>query len=619
MRLPTFAGLTDATRRVVARFPETSAVAVVAAVFATLTVHDDPMHPSHWPGWWAAAGLGISAFFVVAMAAERMGPAGRGFGAPRVAGALIALALLVTFALRWNGWSDPVRFHRVVQFGIAIHLIAAFVPFVGGRERNAFWQYNRILFVRFLTGALFSAVLFVGLAIAIASAKPLFGIRVHERTYFDLWFAIVFVFNTGYVLAGVPEDVAALERETHYPGGLKVFAQFILVPLVAVYLAILTAYLVKVLVTGQWPQGWIGWLVSSVSAAGLLSLLLVHPVRDRAENRWVATYARWFYIALMPSVAMLFAAIGKRIGQYGFTEDRYFLLALACWIAVICVGYTLRRAADIRWIPISLCLLAIATSFGPWGAYGVSRSDQVARLGRALRRHGLVGDAGLTLAAPVLGVADRKELSSGITYVAGTHGVASLPPLLRQLALADSAVRAAHQAGARPARGEEVAQAVLRALGVAYVAPWESIESRQISLNLGPVGSHVEPISDLDLAVSLQGALPIAFAIDGAEGMLWLDPRARSLALTVPWAHWTFPLDSTIRDLELRGPPRWDGTPRPPLRLAAADGGIPARLVLREFGGTLQGDTLAYVHVGGDLYMARTRPGPAAADARGVR
>ena len=37
--------------------------------------------------------------------------------------------------------------------------------------------------------------------------------------------------------------------------------------------------IVKVLVTGQWPNGWIGWLVSSVSAAGLLAILLVQPVR----------------------------------------------------------------------------------------------------------------------------------------------------------------------------------------------------------------------------------------------------------------------------------------------------------------------------------------------------
>jgi hypothetical protein len=51
--------------------------------------------------------------------------------------------------------------------------------------------------------------------------------------------------------------------------GLKVFAQYLLVPIVIRHLVILTAYLVKVLITWDWPSGWIGWLVSGVAAVGI--------------------------------------------------------------------------------------------------------------------------------------------------------------------------------------------------------------------------------------------------------------------------------------------------------------------------------------------------------------
>ena len=42
------------------------------------------------------------------------------------------------------------------------------------------------------------------------------------------------------------------------------FAQYTLVPLVSMYLVILTLYFGKVVVTWDWPQGWIGYLVSLI-------------------------------------------------------------------------------------------------------------------------------------------------------------------------------------------------------------------------------------------------------------------------------------------------------------------------------------------------------------------
>ena len=47
-----------------------------------------------------------------------------------------------------------------------------------------------------------------------------------------------------------------------------------------------------------------------------------------AEHRWVRTYTRGFYVALLPAIVMLWLAIGKRVAQYGITERRYFLIVL---------------------------------------------------------------------------------------------------------------------------------------------------------------------------------------------------------------------------------------------------------------------------------------------------
>ena len=95
------------------------------------------------------------------------------------------------------------------------------------------------------------------LALALAALDKLFGIDVDEKNYPRLWCLIAFVFNTWYFLGGVPRWLGELERTSEYPQVLKVFSQFILVPLVLLYLLILTAYLGRVAITREWPSGWI--------------------------------------------------------------------------------------------------------------------------------------------------------------------------------------------------------------------------------------------------------------------------------------------------------------------------------------------------------------------------
>jgi hypothetical protein len=215
-------------------------------------------------------------------------------------------------------------------------------------------------------------VLFAGLAIALVALDNLFGIDIDGEAYGHLLVLLAFVFDPWFFLGSLPRDIAALEERTDYPIGLKVFAQFVLIPVVTVYVLILTAYLVRVLVTRTWPSGWIGWLVSSVAAAGTLALLLVHPVRDREDSRWVDAYGRWFYVALLPSIGMLLMAIFQRLGQYGFTERRYFLLVLAFWLAGIALYYAVTASRNIRIIPVTLCIVALATLAGPGSADAVA-------------------------------------------------------------------------------------------------------------------------------------------------------------------------------------------------------------------------------------------------------
>jgi len=459
MRLPSIDELLRHASDAFRRFPYTISAGLLSALIAIAAVEDfDEVfgfltRSGDGSDLLVATTLALPLFFALRLAEERGLLSGLAAGAARLAG----VAGLVAVVWQWPDWSEKLRFLRYAQLSIGLHALAAFVPFVRAGELNGFWQYNRALFLRFLIGALYSVVL-----------------------YGDLFAVIGFGFHTWFFTAGVPRDLEALDAVDEYPRGLKLFSQYVLIPLVTVYLAILLAYLAKVLLTTEWPSGWIGWLVSCVSVAGILSILLTHPIRHRRENAWIVTYGRWFWLAMIPAVGMLLVAVWKRIDQYGITEPRYFLLVLTLWLAGMAIVYGIVRSQNIKWLPATLCALAFATVAGPWSAYAVSRASQLDRLEGLLARNGMLAEgravpvtaraAGAEaggIRADTIPTEDRREIGATLVYLLGNHGSEPLVELLGpELAVTDTL------GGTDPVRewvARDRAREVMAALGTEFV------------------------------------------------------------------------------------------------------------------------------------------------------
>src|SRR5690606_34734421 len=92
-----------------------------------------------------------------------------------------------------------------------------------------------------------------------------------------------------------------------------------------------------------------------------------------------------FYWLMLPLLVLLFIAIGMRIGDYGFTLNRYLVLVLGIWLAFTCVYFILPKG-NIKFIPISLAVVIFLASFGPWGVFKTSENSQVKRLHALLSR-----------------------------------------------------------------------------------------------------------------------------------------------------------------------------------------------------------------------------------------
>lgn len=412
MALPSLRHLLDSTTVTLQRFPLvlfTSASAAVA-VMAETRQHRIP----------AVLGLGISLLYAIAIIAERRGwKQGSTIGANVVG---IGLLLLYFFSLPTRDLELPDAI-RLALLSLATHLLCAFGPFVGKGYGNGFWKYNQTLFLRTLTAALFSVTLYAGLGLAVLAADKLLEIEPYKNIYLDLFCVIAGVFNTWFFLAGVPKPIGALSDSSDYPKGLKIFSQYVLIPLVGIYALILYLYSAKILLSWSWPIGWTSMPVFIFSVAGILAFLLLYPIREREEHRWIATYARWFFYLLLPLTSLPVLAMWQRIGDYGFTEQRYLGLVLAVWLAGLALFMILTRQRSIRIIPISLCIVAAAVTYGPWNATSVSIASQTARLEQLLVSSALLKDGNILPTAPAPDPNNTSEIQELISFLQERDGL----------------------------------------------------------------------------------------------------------------------------------------------------------------------------------------------------
>ena len=299
--------------------------------------------------------------------------------------------------------------YRIALLAFAFHLLVAFAPFIGRGSLDGFWEYNKSLFLRFLASALYAGVLYVGLAAALAAIDALFNVKIDWVVYMRLFALVVAGFSTLFFLAGVPSVEELKSDEVNYPKGLKLFTQYVLIPLMTIYLAILLVYEVKIIIAWEFPKGMVSLLILGYAVFGILSLLLIYPIKNKEGFGWIKLFSKFFYLMMIPLVILLLLAIWKRVSNYGITESRYILICLAAWLSLITLYFLISKKQNIKVIPASLCVLALLAVYGPQSAFSVSRYSQLSRL-RYLMEHKAADD-------------DRAQV---VSYLVKKHGLSSL-------------------------------------------------------------------------------------------------------------------------------------------------------------------------------------------------
>jgi len=292
----------------------------------------------------------------------------------------IVLILLVLFY--WHLPSvdklddNPTYLVRFFLYLIGGHLFLLFAPFTKSWDKAAYWNYLKSVGTAIGRSGVFSGILYLGLVLALVAIDALFEVHIPGDYYGQLFIFCLGIVNTWIYLSDFPKNILQ-HTEIHFDKALEVFVKYILIPLVLLYIVILYAYGFKILIEWELPKGWVSYLVTALALLGFVVQVLINPVQKTAKAWTIHRFYPWFYYALLPLIVLLFVAISRRVADYGITENRYFVLLVAFWILAMSLYLLFVKKKRLIVLPISLFVLALLCSFGPWGAFKLSTNSQV--------------------------------------------------------------------------------------------------------------------------------------------------------------------------------------------------------------------------------------------------
>lgn len=266
-----------------------------------------------------------------------------------------------------------------VLYLIAGHAFLVIAPFLGKYNTAAFWNYFRNILVSISRSIIYTGIVYAGLSLALLGIEQLFGFNIKAERYLELFVLCSFIVNTFIYLSDferVDHNITVVD----VPKAIEVLGKYILMPLLLLYAIILYAYVVKIILAWELPNGWVTYLVVAYAALGMLLHLLISPIQRDSSNGLLRKLYPAFYYSLIPLVILLFIAIGRRTGDYGLTVPRYYVWLLAGYIAAVTLYMIVVRNPKLRMWFVGIFVLAILSSFGPWGAIQTSLRSQYGEL-----------------------------------------------------------------------------------------------------------------------------------------------------------------------------------------------------------------------------------------------
>lgn len=417
MKLPSLSLLAQAFVHAANRFPATMLCALVGVGALMTAIEQERNDPENIIKVWLMAQLGLALCTGLTVLAESLAWNQIRSWALQALG----LAALVVYYFLFDMHAarpETMEIPRYMGLLAAAHLLVAVAPYLNRLSVADFWEFNKRLFANFIVGAVYTLILYVGLALALLAVNELFNLNIDGKMYAHLFVLLAGIFQTTFFLFHLPATFEFEEQEKSYNAVFKNLCQYILIPIVGLYFLILYAYSIKILVTWNLPQGWVSSLVLGFSVAGIFTYLLNYLLPNYSDSKIVAAYRKWFWWVLLPMVGLLFVAIGRRIGDYGITEQRFYVAHAGVWLLAMCVYFLRSKTDNIKFIPISLGLFCLLAVLGPFSAFNVAERNQTSILKNLLEKNDRFEGDKLKTGGTAMPLEDAQRVSSSLEFLA---------------------------------------------------------------------------------------------------------------------------------------------------------------------------------------------------------
>lgn len=238
------------------------------------------------------------------------------------------------------------------------------------------WWLKELL-INILIAIVSSLILRWWLSASIGSVDYLFDVDIYYKRYQYIGVISFCIVGVSIVLT----NLATTKKVDDYTKILRFFGLYIFLPLAIVYAVILMSYGAKILITQTWPKWLISWMVIWYTIRCTIVYFLTYPLQNLT---WIKNIHTWYFVSILVFLPLLIWAIRQRISQYGITEDRYLIVMIALWIAVVGLWSLIWRSKSWLLMIGWLLILAISSVYTPWSATSISLASQTYRLEQLL-------------------------------------------------------------------------------------------------------------------------------------------------------------------------------------------------------------------------------------------
>lgn len=301
-----------------------------------------------------------------------------------------------------------------------------FVSFLKKDSDKTFYNFAIKILIQLILAIFFGLVIFLGLNVALEAIESLFNVQVSSYLYgFSAVFSFI-LFSSIYFLSNIPYGEKKKENVISYSRAQKIFTLYILLPLLTLYASLLYIYLFKIIFSWQLPDGMVSILVSALAIGGLILIFLLYPIRLQENSKISNLISSQFSYLVLPLLILMTIGIFRRIGDYGITINRCYILLLNLWFYGVYIYLSFSHSRHFKWVVVSFSLVALLTSVSSFGMAKYTENSIRREIGSTINEKVTFENAKEIFSK--MEEKDEIRLESSIRYLFVNFGRKSLQP-----------------------------------------------------------------------------------------------------------------------------------------------------------------------------------------------